>query len=174
MPQQGQSQPDNFTYENTGEFSETEASIQRIFGMSTAFGSRKTVKVVDGHGIEFSQQQSFIVGSGRRVSKLEDIGGVCKFCQMEAAPLYEAGNISLQQFELASLYDVHSSAQCDVCRGTGCNRHIKPVQLPNGQVMQLCVACQEQLNIQLKKERRRQCVKNIFGFFFSPFIEKDF
>lgn len=171
-PPQGQV-PINDFLEQTGDYSETEITAQKLRGFSTTFGEQRTVKIVNDQAAEISQSQNYIVGTGKRVSCLQDIGGICPLCHMEALEFFKAGAISQQDMELQSMYDVSSSANCDSCGMSGCNRHIRPVQLPDGRTLNLCANCQEQLDRQIKKERWIQLIKNVFGFFLSPFIEKD-
>ena len=165
--------PINQFIQNDGDFSEAKVSADKFYGFQTTFGSVESVNIAGNNAADISQRSSYIVGTGKPVSRIEDVGGICPPCNAQAIELYKAGLISLQDMELRSMYDRESSACCDSCAMQGCNRHIRPVQLPDGQTMQLCVNCQAALNLQMKKARRRQFIKNCFAFFFSPLIERD-
>ncbi len=143
---------------------ETETDIHTIAGTSIGFGTKKIVQVdSSGQAKDISQTQSHIVGSGKIVNKVEDIVGVCKFCQVIAMEQLQAGQISIQQAQLLSLYDKNSAAICNVCGIQGCVRHIRPILTEDG-VLAMCEICQRQLKKQLRKRK-------IIGFLISPFIE---
>lgn len=142
--------------------SETEAEVQNLHGTSIAFGTRKTIRIDDlGCTAGLSQSPSFIVGTNRRVSNIEDIGGVCRFCQAQATQAFQEGTLTLEQAQLQSLFDIHSGFQCDVCGVYSCAVHCRPLQTPQGTI-DICMACLKELK---KQEKRRK----ILYFLLSPF-----
>ena len=147
-------------------YTELESNINSISGTSIGFGTQKIIQVdSSGQAKDISQTQSHIVGSGKIVNKIEDIVGVCKFCQAIAMEQLEAGQISLQQAQLFSIYDKSSAAICNVCGIQGCVRHIRPILTEDG-ALAMCEACQKQFKKQLRKRK-------IIGFLLSPFVETE-
>jgi len=145
---------------------ETETEIHTIAGTDIGFGTQKIVQVDSGgQAKDISQTQSHIVGSGKIVNKVEDIAGVCKFCQAIAMEQLQAGQISPQQAQLLSLYDKNSAAICNVCGIQGCVRHIISIPTEDG-ILAMCEACRLQLKKQLRKRK-------IIGFLLSPFVETE-
>ncbi len=145
-------------------YTESEVSIHTIAGTNIGFGTQKIVQVDSvGQAKDISQTQSHLIGSGKLVSKVEDVAGVCKLCQAIAMEQLQAGQISVQQAQLLSLYDKSSAAICDVCGIQGCVRHIRPLLTENG-VLAMCETCQRQLKKQLRKQK-------IVGLLLSPFME---
>jgi len=155
--------PNNVTGTD-GSYVETETDIHSIAGTSIGFGTQNITHVDDeDKASSLSQSQSYIFGSGKLVTKIEDVGGICRFCQSTATEQLQAGQISAQQAQLYSLYDVNSAAICNVCGTQGCIQHIRPVQTEDG-VLAMCVTCQKQLKGQLLKRK-------IIGFLLTPFME---
>lgn len=147
-------------------YTESEISIHAISGTSIGFGTQKVVQVDSrGQAKDLSQSQSHIVGTGRIVSKVEDIAGVCPFCQIEAKEAFDKGLLSFQEAQSKSLYDKQSASQCDICGVNTCSRHCRPILMPDGVTQRLCSTCQKQLKGQIIKQK-------IIGFLFSPFIEE--
>lgn len=145
---------------------ETETDIHTIAGTDIGFGTQKIIQVdSSGQAKDISQTQSHIIGSGKLVSKVEDIAGVCKLCQAIAMEQLQAGQISVQQAQLFSMYDKSSAAICNVCGIQGCVRHIRPILTEDG-VLAMCEICQRQLKKQLRKRK-------IIGFLISPFMETE-
>lgn len=163
MPQPGQS-VDNPSFDLGSDLSETEADIQNLHGTSIAFGTRKTIKIDDlGRTAGLSQRPSYIVGSGRRVSNIEEVGGVCPFCQALAAQAFQEGKLTSEQAQLQSIFDIHSGVRCGICGILACAVHCRPLatlQVP----VNICTACQKEI----KKQERR---KKIINFLLSPFID---
>jgi hypothetical protein len=155
----------NAHYSNAdNSYTETETDIHTIAGTSIGFGKQKIIRVdQNGQANSFSQAQSHILGSGKLVREIENIVGVCKFCQVIAIDQLQAGQISVEQAQLLSLYDNSSAAICNFCGVQGCIRHIKSMQTESG-ITTICVTCQQQL----KKQARR---RKIVNFILSPFIE---
>jgi hypothetical protein len=148
-------------------YTETEVNIHTIAGTNIGFGTQKVVQVDDrGQAKDFSQTQSHIVGSGKVVSKIEDIAGVCRYCQAEAAQAFEVNLISLEEAQIKSLYDTQSASRCDICGTNTCCRHCRPIQMPDGLTQLLCIDCQKQIKGQLLKKR-------IAGFLLAPFMENE-
>ena len=146
-------------------FTEAEANIHTIAGTNIGFGTNKIVQVDSrGQTKDISQTQSHIVGSGKLVSKIEDLSGICRYCQVEAIQAFEENLISLEQAQIKSLYDTLSASRCDICGENTCSRHTRPIQMPDGLIQQLCVDCQKQLKGQILKRK-------IVGFLLSPFME---
>jgi len=168
--QQNTSSPNQFSSSNTNtdlSFTEAEADLHSIAGTSIGFGTQKIVQV-DGRGQakDLSRTQSHILGSNKIVSKIEDVGGICGYCQAEAAEDFEANLISLEEAQAKSLYDLSSASRCDNCGTNTCCRHCRPIQLPDGLVQLLCVECQKQLKGQIIRRK-------IAGFLLSPFMEAE-
>lgn len=148
-------------------YTETEANMHTIAGTNIGFGTQKMVQVDSrGQAKDFSQSQSHIVGSGKLVSKIEDIAGVCKYCQAEAIQAFEANLISLEEAQIKSLYDTLSASRCDICGTNTCCRHCRPIPMPDGLTQLLCVDCQKQFKGQILKQK-------IVGFLLSPFMETE-
>ena len=145
-------------------YSETEADVQQIQGLSITFGTQTTMQVdSNGHARELSQKPSYILGTGKRVSSIEEIGGICPFCKLQATQAYEQGLINIQQAQLQSLFDVKSGLRCDICGVNTCSVHSRPIQTPED-AMLVCVACREEL-------KRRQKRAKIISFLLAPFVE---
>lgn len=161
--------PNQFPYNGVStdnSYVETETDIHTIAGTDIGFGTQKIIQVdSSGQAKDISQTQSHIVGSGKLVNKVEDIAGVCKFCQAIAMEQLQAGQISLQQAQLLSLYDKNSAAICNVCGIQGCVRHIISIPTEDG-ILAMCEACRLQLKKQLRKRK-------IIGFLLSPFVETE-
>ena len=149
----------------TCEYIEVESDLHSIAGTTIAFGTKKLVQVNDGVASEQSQTQSHIIGSGKIISKAEDLGGVCRFCQAEAVEQYNAGQISLEQLELSSFYDKTSATTCHSCGFQGCLRHIRPLEIQGG-IITICILCQDKLARQMRKQR-------VVNFLLAPFTEDD-
>ena len=148
-------------------YTESEANIHSIAGTNIGFGTQKIVQVDSrGQARDFSQTKSHIVGSGKLVSKIEDIAGVCRYCQAEAIVALEANLINIEEAQIKSLYDTLSSSRCDICGINTCCRHCRPIQMPDGLTQLLCIDCQKQLKGQILKQR-------IIGLLLSPFIETE-
>jgi len=146
-------------------YTESEANIHTIAGTNIGFGTQKMVQVDSrGQAKDFSQTKSHIVGSGKLVSKIENIAGVCRYCQAEATQAFEANLISLEEAQIKSLYDTLSALRCDICGTNTCSRHTRPIQMPDGLIQQFCVDCQKQLKGQIIKQK-------IVSFLLSPFME---
>ncbi len=151
---------------NDTSYTEEETSIHTIAGTGIGFGKRKFIQVDNqGQAKDLSQSQSHIIGTGRIVNKVEDIAGICPFCQLEAKEAFDKGLLSFQEAQSRALYDTQSDSQCDICGTNTCSVHCRPIQMPNDIVQQLCVACQKHLKKQLLKQK-------IIGFLLSPFIEE--
>jgi len=148
-------------YSDAG-YTETEAELNTIAGLGITFGKQKTVQVDNnGNARDISQNQSYIIGTNKRISDIEDIGGICCFCQEQAMEIYRAGLISLQQAQLKSLFDKNSAMQCDICGTYTCPTHTRPTQTPQG-ILAICLRCSEAI-------RRQQRRKKIVAFLLSPF-----
>ncbi len=146
-------------------YTEAEANMHTIAGTNIGFGTQKMIQVDSrGQAKDFSQTQSHIVGSGKLVSKIEDLAGVCRYCQAEATQAFEEKLISLEQAQIKSLYDTLSASRCDICGTNTCCRHCRPIQMPNDSTQLLCVDCQKKLKWQILRN-------GIFGFLLSPFME---
>jgi len=163
IPTPGQN-TNNSVFDGNGDYSETEVDTQQIQGLSITFGTQHTIQIDDnGHARELSQKPSYIIGSGKRVSSIEEIGGVCPFCQLQATQAYQQGLISVQEAHLKSLFDIESRQQCGICGTNTCSVHSRPIQTPEGVVL-ICVACRKELN-------RQQIRQRIVSFLLSPFVE---
>ena len=165
-PQQGTSYPNQFPDNSaTPEtFTETDADINTISGTRIGFGTQNFIQVEGPHAKTLSQTQSHIIGTGKLVSKIDDIAGVCQYCQAEAMQAFEANLINSEQVQVKSLYDTLSASRCDICGTSTCCRHCRPIQMPDGLIQQLCVECQRQLKGQILKH-------TIVRFLLSPFLE---
>jgi hypothetical protein len=148
-------------------FIEAESDMHGIAGTSIGFGLQEITQVdSQGQTKRCSQAHSHILGNGKLVGKIEDIAGVCCYCQAEATQAFEANLISLEEAQAKSLYDVLSASRCDACGTSTCCRHTRPIPMPDGSIMQLCVVCQKQLKGQIIKQK-------IVTFLLSPFMEDE-
>jgi hypothetical protein len=164
IPQPGQTMP-NLACDLDGD-SETEVDIQHLHGTSIAFGTQKTIRIDDlGRAKELTRKPSYIIGTGRRISNIEDVGGVCRFCQEQAAQSLQEGKLTLEQAQLQSLFDTRSGFQCDICGIYTCSVHCRPIQTPQGPI-DVCAACREEI----KRQEKR---KKIIGFLLSPFTSSN-
>jgi predicted kinase len=159
-------QPDqnnsNTAFEFDGDFSETETDVQHLHGTSIAFGTQKTIQIDDlGRAKGLTRKPSYIIGTGRRISNIEDIGGICRFCQTQAAQAFQEGKLTVEEAQLQSLFDLRSGFQCDICGIYTCSIHCRPIQTPQG-LIDVCAACREEI----KRQERR---KKIIGLLLSPF-----
>ena len=167
QPSASPNQHPNNTANSDLSYTEEEANIHTITGTSIRFGTQKIITVDSrGQARDLSQTQSHIVGTGKLVSKIEDLSGVCQYCQAEATQDFEANLISLEQAQIKSLYDTLSASRCDICGTNTCCRHCRPFQMPDGLTQQLCVDCQKQLKGQILKQK-------VIGFLLSPFMEDE-
>ena len=125
-----------------GSYCEAEAEVHQIANMpGIDFGSKTITQIFENGAKSISQKHSYIVGSGKLLSDISDIGGICPFCYAQASRQFEEGLISRKEAQLLSLYDKSSAATCS-CGSTGCARHIRPIQLPDGQIHFICANCQ--------------------------------
>ena len=148
------------------EYSEMEADVSQLFVTSTIFGKQRITQVDEnGRAKDISKAQSYRIGSNKIVSKIEDIVGICSRCEGVAVAAYKAGQISLQQAQLNSMYDRGSAAKCDLCNKNMCDAHCRPVQIEEV-VHHICDICLKQI----EAKRRRQKVIN---FLLAPFIESE-
>ncbi len=145
-------------------YSETEAEIASLWGTQLKFGSQTTIEIdQSGHAKALTCKPSYVIGSGRRISDIDEVGGVCGFCQEIAAKAFSEGKLTAEQAQLQSLFDGNSQRQCDVCGTFTCSVHSRPVQTPSGTV-NICVACRNEISRQEKR-------KKIIGFLLSPFTD---
>ena len=152
IPSPGQALPDPL--DGIGDdFSETTINVKQVGNTGIAFGKVEGVKLdADGNGQEIIKEPSYRIGSGSIVSSIEEIAGICGICEVIALEAYNAGQISLQEAHLRTMYDQPSAAQCDVCGQRFCAAHCRPIKIEN-EVTNLCVLC---LKTMQKKERRRK------------------
>ena len=162
IPQPGQAiQSPTLDFEG---YTESDADIQPLNGTSITFGIQNITHIDEyGRPKTIKQSPSYIIGTKKRVSSIDEIGGICEFCQIMATQDYNAGKITLQQAQLQSLFDVNSGRQCDICGVYTCPRHCRQTNTPDG-LVSICTSCQDNINRQQKKI-------NIIGFLLSPFME---
>ena len=147
-----------------GTYSETEAEVEQIQGISVNFGTEKIVHIDDnGHAKELTRKPNYIIGSGKRISSIDEIGGICPFCQEIAFKAYRENLINVQEAQLRSLFDVNSAARCDICGITACTIHCRPIQSPEG-IFTICPVCRKQL-------KKQEVKRKIFSFLLSPIIK---
>lgn len=164
IPQPGQ-QIHNPAFNFNGDYTETEAEVQRLYGTGLTFGTQKHVSVDDnGNVANLIQSPNYLVGqSGQRVADIADIGGVCRFCQMQAMEAYQRGELTAQQAQLQSLFHISSGKQCDICGIYVCAMHCRPLETDEG-VIQVCVACRNEIN-------RRNFRRKVIAFLLAPLTE---
>lgn len=152
------------TFDFDSDYTETETDVQPLYGTSIIFGTQESTHI-DEHGRPktIKRNPSYIIGTKKRVSNIENIDGVCEFCEMKASQDYSDGKITLQQAQLNSLYDVKSARQCDICGIYTCSRHCRQIRTPEG-LSSICTSCQDDINRQQKKAK-------IIGFLLSPFMK---
>ena len=147
-----------------GGYTEMQADLHPIDGSTIKFGTETFIVAnPNGQNQDLSRSHNHVLSSGKLVSKIEDVAGVCKICQLIAMEQFQAGEITLEQAQLASLYDTASAAICDVCGFSGCLRHIRPVQTEAG-LVHMCVPCQKEFKKQLLKQK-------ILQLFLAPISE---
>ena len=153
-----------------GSYCEGDADVHEISNMpGMSFGSKKIVQIFENTTKNVSLKCSHVLGTGKMISEISDVGGVCPLCQASAMEQFEKGLITLQAAQLLSLYDNSSAASCSLCGLAGCCRHIRPVLLPDGQVQPVCVDCQKELRRQARNAR----IIKMFGFLLTPFMEDE-
>lgn len=153
-----------------GSYCEAEADVHQISNMpGLAFGSKTITQIFENDTKNISQKHSYVVGSGKMVNEISDIGGVCIVCQTQAIKQFQDGLITRQAAQLLSLYDNSSAATCNLCGLAGCSRHIRPTLLPDEQMYPICVNCQKELRRQTRNAR----IIKILGFLVTPFIEDE-
>ena len=156
--------PHNYSDDDLS-YTESQINIHTVSGTNIGFGTQKIIQVDSrGQAKDFSQTQSHIVGSGRLISKAEDIAGVCQFCQIEAEEALEKNLITIEAAQIKSFYDNLSASQCNICGTNTCSRHCRPILLPDGLTQYLCITCQKKLRGKIIKQR-------IIGLLLSPFID---
>ena len=134
-------------------YTEMQAELQPINGTDIKFGTEKIILVdTNGHAQDLTRNHNHVLGSGKLVTRIEDVAGVCRICLGIAVEQCEAGKITPEQAQLTSLYDTASAATCSVCGFQGCIRHIRPVQTDEGQ-LHMCVPCQKEFKKQLLRQR---------------------
>lgn len=148
------------------EYSDMEADISQLFGTSVIFGRQEIVQVDEnGKTKDISKAQSYRIGSNKIVSKLEDIDGICPECEGAAVAAYKAGQISLQQAQLNSMYDRSSAAKCNLCNKNMCDAHCRPVRIDET-VHHICDIC-------LKQIEAKRRIRKFINFLLAPFIESE-
>lgn len=155
----------NAIFDPDSNYEESEEEVQKIHGTSIEFGNQKTIQVdSSGHPRAVTQNKSYIIGSGKLVQNINEIGGVCNYCQLLAMHAYEKGEISLEQAQLRSLFDTQSARQCELCGAQACSLHCRPTETPDG-ILMICAGCNEQI---MRKQKR----KSIISFLMSPLLEE--
>ncbi len=135
-----------------GTYTEIQSTIQTIAGSNITLGSENIILVdANGQAREISKQCSHVLSTGKLVTRIEEIGGICPFCQSSAMQRYQAGELTLEAAQLACLYDVASAATCQACGVHACTRHIRPVDTDQG-ILSLCQECHKALKKQLRKK----------------------
>jgi len=154
-----------------GSYCEGDADVHEISNMpGMSFASKKIVQILGNNTKNISLKHSYVVGgTGKMVSEISDVGGVCPLCQAGAMEQFEKGLITLQAAQLLSLYDNSSAASCSLCGLAGCCRHVRSVLLPDGQVQPICVNCQKKLDRQARNAR----IVKMLGFLLTPFMEDE-
>ncbi len=146
-------------------YTDSEADVDSISGMSINFGSMKSIGVDNnGQTRDLSKNQNHIVGSGKLVSSIQDVAGICPICQGEAIHAFEKKLITLEEAQIKSLYDVNSASRCDICGTNTCSRHCRPVQMPDGSTQNPCVTC-------LKLLKKQAFKRKMIHLLLSPFFE---
>lgn len=144
-------------------YSETEADVSQLHGTNLKFGSQTSVEIdKDGRAKAVTLKPSYILGSGRRISSIDEIGGVCRYCQQLALQAFNKGELTAEQAQIQSLFDTKSQRQCEICGIFTCNLHTSPFRTPEGAV-NICQGCREQIDKQLKR-------KKIINLLLSPFF----
>ncbi len=149
-----------------GDLSEVEADIQNLHGTTITFGTQKSTQIDDfGHGKELKQTANYIIGTGKRISNIDEVWGICRICEEIASQHFQEGKITIEQAQLKSLFDVKSARQCSICGIYTCSIHCRPLQTPEG-IINVCVTCEKEISRQQKR-------KKIIDFLLSPFIESE-
>ena len=143
-----------------------QADLHPIDGSTIKFGTETFIVAnPNGQNQDMSRSHNHVLSSGKLVSKIEDVAGICRICQVTAMEQLQAGELTLEAAQLASLYDVASAAICNVCGLSGCIRHIRPIETEAG-IVSMCVPCQKEM----KKQLRRQ---KLIQFFLAPISETE-
>jgi hypothetical protein len=143
---------------------ETETELHQILGLTIPFGTQKTIQVTESgdKNYDTSFTPHYVVGTHRMISRIEDVGGICTYCHLQAMEAYRKGLITLEQQQVQSLFDVDSSVRCDDCGKFYCVTHCLRVEVPERTTM-LCVDCAKQFQRKLRRRR-------IVSFLLEPFI----
>jgi hypothetical protein len=165
IPHPGQVMPDPVAGINA-EFTDTEMHVNHIHGTTIIFGTKNIAQTDEnGNTTDISQQPSYRIGSNKIINAVDQVAGICSFCEANAFEQFQAGLISIQQAQLRSMYDHASAAQCSLCNRNACKIHCPSVNI-EGQIQNLCVNCLD--NIEKKNKRQR-----IICFLLAPFLESD-
>jgi len=139
-----------------GAYTEMQADLHPIDGSTIQFGTETFILAnPNGQNQDLTRSHNHVLSSGKLVSKIEDVAGVCKICQIIAMQQFQAGELTLEAAQVASLYDVGSAAICNVCGIQGCIRHIRPVETESG-IISMCVPCQKEFKKQVLRQRVMQ------------------
>lgn len=163
LPKPGQRLSDPFSGINA-EFTETEADVKQIFGMPITFGTKQALQVDEnGNSSDIKQAPSYRIGTNKIINRIEDIAGVCPFCESLAMQRFQAGEITNEEAHLLSMFDTMSAAQCGLCGRNTCSVHCRPVEIGEN-VQNICINCLQEIE---SKNRR----KKIIRFLLSPLLK---
>jgi len=97
---------------------------------------------------EINQRRGIMGACGHLIYDINEIGGVCRFCFMEADQLLDQGLINQQQAEEHAIFCTKCASYCLHCFSKRlCARHTNLFQQPTGRIIPLCPACYEKLTM---------------------------
>lgn len=146
-------------------YSESETVTDTIAGTNLKFGTEKKVEVLGNRARDYSSTINQSLGTGKLISRIEDVYGVCIFCKAEADKAYKKNRITLKEAQAKSFYDTLSAVTCQGCGLNTCSRHTRRIQMPDGTFEVLCKDCQ-------RRHKRKWFFKQLFLFLITPFLEK--
>jgi hypothetical protein len=150
--------------EDETSYTETEIVTDAIDGTDLEFGVINTVEVKGSDAKDSQKTINRTLGNGRRVNKIDDVYGECPFCKAEAKKMLKKGRVTEMEAQAKALYHGESASECEKCGAMTCQKHTRPVKMPDDEITQLCKKCQ-------KKHKRKLFFKNILHFITSPFME---
>jgi hypothetical protein len=160
--QQQNANPRCGTEENL--YSEVQADISSLYGTSLNFGSQTTIEIDQYDRVKvITTKPSYILGSGRRISNIEEVAGICKYCSAVARKGFEEGLLTAEQAQLQSLFDIHSARRCSECGSFVCSVHCRSIETQNGRAY-ICEGCIEQI----RRHEKNRLIKRLL---LSPFTE---
>lgn len=116
---------------------------------TTQLNVGKIARVIETDGderIELNQPQGIKGGCNHMMFSIQEIGGTCDWCSLEAIQLFNQGGITKRQAEEYAHFCKNCVSYCFKCfTQRVCSRHTKLFQESTGRVVPLCPNCYEEL-----------------------------